>query len=141
MKFSNYSFTNRGTFFWGIRYNSYMGKSEENSKYIPFNYIQIYMNMLLLCITFQQTNVKYGYFDKIYNILMDVVKIFPHFFHKKCKKIVIKDLKLTENHYFTNMDRLDDILGCKIHFFQTSKKFSIKNSAEIWQNISKNTTF
>ena len=65
----------------------------------------------------------------------------PHFLHKRCKNIVIKDLKLTENHYFTNMDQLDDILGCKISFFQISKKISIKDSAEIWQNISKSTTF
>ena len=73
---------------------------------------------------------------------MDVDKISPHFFHKKYRNIVIKDLKLTEHHYFTNVDRLDGILGCKNHFFQISKKFAIKKkSVEIWQNISKNTMF
>ena len=97
--------------------------------------------MLFALYLFSTNKFKKGHFDKIYNILMDVVKIPLIFFNKKCKNIVIKDLKLTENHYFTKMDRLDDILGCKIHFFQISKKFSKKKSAGILQNISTNTTF
>ena len=113
-----------------------MGKSEENSKYVPLNYIQNYMKkypyFYAVALYLLSTNkFKKRVFLQNYNILMDVDKISLHFYHKKCRNIVIKDLKLTENHYFTNMDRLDDILGCKIHFFQISKKNSIKDSAEI----------
>ena len=57
------------------------------------------------------------------------------------QNIVIKGLKLKENNYFTIIVKLKHILERKNLFKKVSKNFVTKNSAEIKQNISKNTTF
>ena len=39
------------------------------------------------------------------------------------------------------MDQLKHIFWCKKYFLEISKKFVIKDNAEIWQNINENATF